>query len=979
MFIDKQFQTVPALLRRTFLLRTAGIVAFPLSLAGCGGGGGDPSPPEQVNDPTVVPVVMTQSAGRGIVVMPAGASVRVASVTNVYASNAPAADGGFAFVSAAESRLLAVGADTDGNTLLYGLLQSGKGELSARSTAVVLAYAFLGVGVYLEQAQLAYLSAIESSPDLRGLENAVAAALVARGSGWLDPADTVLVGAIAAIQASLSAPARQAASLAREGRSATLGIQGSDVEVRPLGISLDKTDRTSGLQVTTDGIGSLQVTNYYRRRSYLYVDRVSYRTEYTGADHDAKATINPYPTKMPAVKGISNAFVTLGQLFGGNLSFYQPVTTDAIAVPLAPTEAVLTHYTVTAVGLGANDGDSSSLTNEQELGLALVSAETIVLDLVVPIICGILIPTQKVAIDDWVEFKNGNGILKDLVGAIAASPDIIAKAKAGKSAEAGWDALLLIVKSETLKRALLAFFQFGAEKMFKDSAARDNPKFVSDGTKKVLDFVSAVNVGFQAFDIAVIGVQISLCNRVDQFAIDVTKSNVKLNPLNPSIDWPVQKAFTLSVIDADVPSGSALSYTWKCTCVWGDISDGLHTNAANGNSFDSTSPTLTYAPNTQHALGGEQEVITGIAYFGQINNRVPLGQATTTITYNAPITPDNPSLAINTDQTFTAGISTKLLQSGRALKYVWTVTGGHGTVGGAATQTTDTPSVVYRAGVGGGSDTMSLKVVDLLQVVYTSGSTQILVANALFTISPPTIDIAGPLTVYSFDAQGAAALPTDTTYRWTTKNGNMAPPNTDWTNNGTKQIVGGPRADYSVPEAFPTNGVGKTDTVTCEALNPAGTVLVSAQATVTYGDQPYVRFKYFDTQAGRVLDIPVTSGISVRRSTNAFAGTDLIEISVADGNGGAVFNARLVVAIGGNLAGSFTFVSANGLNGNKLVPGQGYFLGRLHSPQITGGVLTVNSSVPAPGGGTYVGFSFNWDTTMSGSPVVGNGVVLLTP
>ena len=712
MFIDKPFQIAPAFLRRTFLLRAAGIVAFPLSLAGCGGGdsGDDPSTPAEGIDQTVIPVVFTQSAARGTVVMPAGAGVRVASVTNVYAMNATAADGSFAFVSAAESRLLAVGADADGNSLLYGLLQDGgNGELSARSTAVVLAYMFLGVGVYLAEAQVAWLAAIEASPDLRALESAVAAAIIARGTAWLDPTNTVLVGAIAAIQASLGAPALAPAAAASKGR---VTIQA---------MSVDKTDRVSGLQVTTDGIGSLQVTNYYRRRSYLYVDCVSYRTAYTGADHDSKAVIKPYPVKMPAVKGVSNLFVTVGQLYGGNLSFYQPVTTDPISVPLAPTEAVSTRYTVTAVGLGASEGDSAILTTEQELGLALVTAETIVLDLVVPIICGILIPTQKVAIDDWLDFKDGNSLLKDLVGAVAAAPDILAKAKT-KPGEAGWDAALFIFKSDSMKRALLEFVQIGAEVMWKDSTARKNPKFIKDGAKKVLDFFSAVNVGFQAFDIAVIGLQIAICNRADQFAVDVTKANVKLNPLDPGVEWPYQKAFTLSVIDSEVPLGS-LSYTWSSACVWGDISDGMHTNAANGNTFDSSSPTLTYAPSSKHALGGEHEVITGTAWFGQINNRVPLGRASTTITYNAPITPTNSIVSANITQTFTAGISPSLPAG---LTYEWTVTGGHGDLGLLKSEkTTTVPSVEYKASADVGLDTLSVVIRDANGKVLTVGSTTI--------------------------------------------------------------------------------------------------------------------------------------------------------------------------------------------------------------------------------------------------------------
>ncbi len=568
------------------------------------------------------------------------------------------------------------------------------------------------------------------------------------------------------------------------------------------------------------------------------------------------------------------------------------------------------------------------------------------------------------------------GLVKDIVTALQASDDVILnKIVAGhKTSDVVWDTLLFVVNSEGLKNSLFALLEFIFDRM--GGATQGD---INDAAKKLLDFTAALDLGLQLMDTAVSGLQVAVCDLADQFTLEVTKSNVKLNPLNPNIDGGsgLPTNFTLSVIDSDVTPGVDLKYHWSCSSLFGDISDVDRI----GTSFDSNHENLAYNPRrSANGLGGDQDVVIGTVYLSRdLNMRVPLGQASSTVTYNAPIAPASPSLTINTNQTFTAGISTKLLQSGRSLKYVWTVAGGHGTVGGAATQTTDTPSVVYRAGAGSGSDTLSLKVIDLLNVVYTSGSTQIGVANALFTISPPSIDIASPLTVYSFDAQGAAGLPTDTTYRWTTKSGNVAPPNTSWTNDGTKQIVGGSRAYYSVPEAFPTNGVGKTDTVMCEALSPAGNVLASAQATVTYGDRPYVRYKYYDTQASRVLDIPVTSGISVTRATNPFAGTDLFEISVADGNGGAVFDARLVVAVGANLTGSFTFVSASGLNANLLVPGQGYFLGRLHSPQITGGVLTVNSSVSAPGGGTYVGFSFNWDTTMSGSPVVGNGVVLLTP
>lgn len=63
------------------------------------------------------------------------------------------------------------------------------------------------------------------------------------------------------------------------------------------GVIIDKTDRVSGLQVTADGAGTMSIANYYRRRVYVYVDRVSYKVK-GGASVDFPGAIPPQPIDL---------------------------------------------------------------------------------------------------------------------------------------------------------------------------------------------------------------------------------------------------------------------------------------------------------------------------------------------------------------------------------------------------------------------------------------------------------------------------------------------------------------------------------------------------------------------------------------------------------------------------------------------------------------------------------------------------------
>lgn len=324
--------------------------------------------------------------------------------------------------------------------------------------------------------------------------------------------------------------------------------------------------------------------------------------------------------------------------------------------------------------------------------------------------------------------------------------------------------------------------------------------------------------------------------------------------------------------------------------------------------------------------------------------------------------------------------------------YHWTTTTQFGDLseigGGSRTHQTDFCSssnqalfVYERTAPAGTVDTVTVQIYggsncDLARgpLLGTKPATVTLQPKQQLTISPATFVIAGPKLTKGFQASGASGLPSDVRFRWTAAKGSLGEPNTNWIGNGPKQITTTSAANYSVPVNFPKDGLAVSDTITVEAIDSAGTVLAIGQASISYGGNPYIEIQYFDTQANQPIDTDFLD-VTSRRSTAST--TELVEIIVPDGNGGAVFDARLVIAKGAFPSGSFTFVSASGLNGNNLVPGQGYFLGRLHSSPINGGTLTIDSMRPAPGGGVFVGFSFSWDTETVGRRVTGNGVVIM--
>ncbi len=770
--------------RRSFLLRSAGTLAFPMVVVGCGGGGSS----DDGSDPgtgtgtgaigggnaTAIPgLVLTKSNAKGAVVLPAGASVKVASVDNAFGTSTPAADGSFDFVSVAESEMFAIAIGPGGRMVLAGLLQAGTGttQLSARSTAICLAYTAIGVGVYLPSTQEQYLAAIPASAAFPALEAAVAAAIVARGEAWLDLTDATLKGALSALLAALS-PAVLGGVSATPATAGTPEDAKSNPQgrVNAKGMVIDKTARTSGLQITGDGVATITITNFYRRRSYAYIDRLSYKQTFDGPDFDSQATVGVQPMKIDATKAITNSLTTLASLFAGVKDFYDPVVYDGIPTPIAPDGAALTTYRVVSVGLGTGRGDLDSLTDTQRTGLRNVMAETFLLDIVVPVFCGILIPIRTAGMATFIE-TYALSRLKDLLGALAATDDILLNKVVAANRPLGevlWDTLLTLVNSDSFKNAILGFFQDCIDSLSAQEFAQlPKTNVVNIGAKGLLDALALFDLTAQTMDLVATGLSFLDSDLADRFMINVTKGTVRLNPMSPSIDPTslLPTNFTLSVIDSDLLPGD-LSYQWTCASLFGDIGSSTHSSAVDGTSFPSDSPNLAYAPRG-HGKGGDRDVITGTVYKGSVlSTRVPIGTATSTISYNTAISPAAVQMVINTPQTFTADISANVLASGAALNYVWTVAGG-GTVGGSTTTTTTTPSVVYTAPANATSATLTLSVRNMVGTEITKGSATIGVLSSVAVgIAPQNPQVVRSTTLNLIVNPIGAAFPDGTTFKW---------------------------------------------------------------------------------------------------------------------------------------------------------------------------------------------------------------------
>jgi hypothetical protein len=688
--------------RRYFLAATLSLGALgALTMVGCGGGGNTGGG------------TTTTLTGRAI--LPAGISLTGLQIRNLYGRGAMRGDGTFPVTVLEGGPTLSMVIGPTGKPLLFGFVTEGKTDLSARTTAEVMAFLCCGAPCMPSELRPVYLTELARTDRLVGLEKAISDQITAKGEAWLDTPDVTLLAVLNEdIKPFLSQKTR--------------------------GAIIDPTDVVSGIQVESDGIGSTTLTNYFRRRAYVYIDRESY-TDSNKVEHPSFATITTEPISLSPTKGQTSVLPILFDWLTGNNDAYLPVKSDPVSLPVTPSDARTTLYTVTAVGLGAAPGAFDKLTTERQKAWLDAALRTLIIDLVVPAITGILIPEKGVK--DWLDIVASSAWLKDLISYAATVPDLVTKVKSGQYAEAGKDIKYFVFGTERFKNGLLELLEIFVSKLGGTTGAE-----AFTAMSEAVDRVLAVpDLFVQAFDTVTQLIGIARSQNAAQWQVTVTKAKVTLDPLEILVEkGGVSDSIKASVRDVQADAGSAFAYAWKCGT--GRLSDGIKPEPAR--SFESSSDSVTYDGNVP---GGTIDQVDVQVFLKGLGKQEPVGSASARV-YVSELTvaPTTKTLKSKESLTLTTELKgIRPLKTGEKITYKWLTTRNAGELLGSDDGGTnipvETPTATYQAHE-------TREGVDTITVEAFLGSVRVGSAKARVTVGKNSITVAGRWFVETKAAEG---------------------------------------------------------------------------------------------------------------------------------------------------------------------------------------------------------------------------------
>jgi hypothetical protein len=638
-----------------------------------------------------LPAVLIKATGKllipttvvsGTLTLPEGSSLvpstlRVSSaLTDVPVDS----NGAFTAIAPGRGAQLAAVEAPNGNAVLLGWIDGTHATFSVRTTASVLAF-FDVAGFAAPTAKLQQLvrDSVAQYLNLGQLESAIAGAL--RG----DPATATL--ATPAILAARKAVLAEIAA----GRGAVLPS-----------ISIDPLQVKSGVAVDNAGLQSIILTNNWRRRAVAFIDKVSFVPK--GSTAEMPAAVAGPPIDLPPVSAVTSVLATFIDILFGNLA-YTPFVSSPQAVSLDPVGAQSTKYRVTVVGPGAQP-HGLTLSPEQQDALVRSWVKTIVLDFVIPIVDQALSMNSLTQPVGAPEADNLVSKILDL------NPEPLITAIAnGDFAGACSEALKLLFDTSAGQSLLHEIFwvPFAAQTGKLEIIQTLDQKFTRHQRALQWFEIAATVVAT-----ANVFVDIGSAKQGEQWEVEVTDTEVKLNPPVALISNLEIQNFTAVVVDAT--GGTApqptFGYTWSTTGQFGKICAARSDQGNNycGTSFTSSLDVITYSPD----LSREGTDTIRVEVFAIENGvRQYIGETTATITTwkaKVSLTPQHVTVLPGGTATYTASIDRPLLDGG-VLSYLWTTSGNAGNFGAAGTvPETTSPSIDWFAGSSEGTDFIAVEV-----------------------------------------------------------------------------------------------------------------------------------------------------------------------------------------------------------------------------------------------------------------------------
>lgn len=595
----------------------------------------------------------------GLVMLPSGASLAPASLRlETGIADVPVgADGSFLASALPGGVQLAAAHAPNGSPVLMGWFDGPHHALTARTTAEVLAYFDLG-GYQMPEAALR--DSVRSYLSLEDLEPLVSAI------------STMLHGSAAA--ATLAAPAIIQARVALLQRLRSAGSL-------PRGIIIDPSGQEqSGVFVDQVGLNNVTITNHRRRRISAFVDRVSYVPQ--GLSGSIPSPVAGQPIPLAAVTAATSVIGTGINLLFGN-SAWTPVVSAPQPVPLAPANAVSTHYRVTVVGPGSPN-PNVPLTIEQRAEQRRTSFETMVLEALLPLL------DQLLQADNALQSHGTGTDVSSLVSQFVdvLPSGVLESAASGDMQGALQGAWTLLQDSGPGQELLLNVFMTTI-------AANGVPKDVilakAKEWTKVLTIVEAIAT---AGDLFYVVKHSATAYDAETWEVNVGQAQVRLDPpasLISNLDLQVLHAVVLEATGGG--PAPVFHYRWSTTGTVGQICAQF---AGCSTSIPSSSrDVVSYFPDSNKE-GTDQ--VTVVVFIVENGKEEVIGDATATITTVAPkvdIAPQQSSIDYNQTVQLSAIVDSRLLDGG-TLTYDWNTAGALGTfLLGQTSAQTSLPSINY--------------------------------------------------------------------------------------------------------------------------------------------------------------------------------------------------------------------------------------------------------------------------------------------
>ena len=666
----------PALDRRSFLyraMRLAAVPAFPALLSACGGGGSDSDDSSSGLDPNSAATATLA----GQVVLPANLSLAGARVGHLLGDEEIASTGGFVINFVPDSVAFTQVRDASAKVLLFGFLRAEQTDLTVHSTAEALVFRSLGLWAHPPKVRVAALTLLRSE-DLTAVEAAIGAVIAAHGSAWTTFAASSGVGTAVLVKVAALSGNPPAGAQARKSAQ---------------GMIVTPEERLSGLIVEGDGIGACKVTNAFRRRSLVFHTAVSAKLD--GDPEPFDLPLNLIKTEVSPTDGVSNPLEFIANLFPSGKTYYTPLSVNLLT-PLFPSTAAYTKYKIYAVGPGLAFGTWSDLPQTVKDQGILLMIKSVILDFALPLLASVIVPWKAEAIDDLAQRTEANDVLKDLINAVAAVPELTSKLLSGDFKGCCEATVTFIRGTDTVQIALLHSFTLLLQAMFgtsvvvnsKTGRAVSFDAFIHDTWSAIDGVFDAGEFALTLFDSAVQACDIASSRFAETWDVNVTKAKVNLNPPEFFVEKnTLFTGITALAVGVTEVAGKVVGYTWKCGA--GHLSDGTKYAAF----IDSTTSNLV-AYDAVDVPAGTVDQIDVKVFLSGLGTDDPVGSAKTKVyVTGVTVSPTEKKLKANESVTLTAQtVGMRPLAAGETVTYRWTLGGTAGTL-----TATDTATATFKA------------------------------------------------------------------------------------------------------------------------------------------------------------------------------------------------------------------------------------------------------------------------------------------